>query len=62
MTYKPEKLRIGCISHRFMLFANQDSDLVIVQSGSGGGLVTILPAFVYGKLMAIFPRLPEYAP
>lgn len=54
-----EELQIGCILYTFTLFANQQGDLVLIQSGGGGGLLAIFPVFVYGKLMSVFPRVPD---
>lgn len=56
-----EELQMGCARHTFTIFANQDGDLVIIQSGGGGGIVTVLPAMVYGKLMGIFSRVQDDA-
>ncbi len=47
---------IGYSSHQFNLFINKKGNLVLIQSGGGGGLVGVIPFAVYGSLMSIFPR------
>jgi hypothetical protein len=47
----------GCSSKTVTLFLNPDGDLVTVDSGGGAGMLGILPIGIYGKLVAIFPRM-----
>ena len=54
-----ESLQLGCMSKTVKLFVNPEGNLVTVQSGGGAGLVTILPFAIYGKLVAIYPRIEE---
>ena len=48
---------IGVARQQISLSLNRDGHLVVVQTGGGAGFVTVLPMGVYGKLMAIFPRM-----
>ncbi len=50
-------LQTGCAGHNVSLFVSESGNLVVIESGGGAGLVTLLPFAMYGKLMSIFPRL-----
>lgn len=47
---------IGYSKHKFCIFINEENNLVLVQSGGGGGLAGVIPFAVVGNLMSIFPR------
>jgi hypothetical protein len=47
---------VGCYTTKSTFFMNADGDLVVIQSGVGAGLLTILPYAQYAKLMGIFPK------
>ena len=47
---------VGFASGGYALYLNRENALVVLQSGSGAGVVGIFPMAIYGKFMSIFPR------
>jgi hypothetical protein len=52
-----DSIQHGCVRNSTRLFVNDAGDLVVIDSGGGAGLIGLVPAGVYAKLMSIFPRV-----
>jgi hypothetical protein len=52
-----DSIQKGCVKNSKTLFVNDAGNLVVVDSGGGAGLIGLIPAGVYAKLMSVFPRV-----